>query len=141
MPLGRACEQTKLPLLGHRTAHGVSKEAATPEQELLRELEIGARIVRQDICCPIWADGDDGKTVTFNATRSLGDLGVACTGAAAPRRACCTPSGSSRVARCPTVQQRPNPAPDHFQDRLIVKAMGAEWCYYSPDLTPPDFFL
>ena len=36
---------------------------------------------------------------------------MACAGAAATRRTGCTPSGSSRVARCPTVQQIPNPAP------------------------------
>ena len=61
-------------------------------------------------CGPIWADGDDGQTVMVNAKRSLGDFGVACAGAAATRRTGCTPSGSSRVARCPTVQQIPNPA-------------------------------
>ena len=30
---------------------------------------------------------------------------------------------------------------DHFKDRLITKAVGVEWCSYSPALTPPDFFL
>ena len=84
MPFGRACEQTKVPQLGLNTARGGSIDAATPEQELLRELEFGARLVRQDICCPIWADGDDGKTATVNAKRSLGDFGVACTGVSTP---------------------------------------------------------
>ena len=111
MPFGRACEQPKVPLLGHNTAHEGSIDAATPEQELLRELEFGARLARQGICCPIWADGDDGKTATVNAKRSLGDFGVACTGVSTPRRTGCTPSGSGRVARCPTLQQRPNLAP------------------------------
>ena len=96
MPFGRACEQPKVPLLGHNTAHGGS---------------IGARLARQGICCPIWADGDDGKTATVNAKRSLDDFGVACTGVSTPRRIGCTPSDSGRVALCPTLQQRPNLAP------------------------------
>ena len=75
MPFGRPCAQPKVPLLGHNTAHGRSIDAATPEQELLRELEVGALLARQGICCPIWADGDDGQTVTVNATRSFGILG------------------------------------------------------------------
>ena len=30
---------------------------------------------------------------------------------------------------------------NRFQDRLIAKGMNIEWPPYSPDLTPPDFFL
>ena len=125
---------------GHRTAHGGSKEAATPEQELVRELEAGARLARHGICCPIWADGDNGQTATINVTRSLGDFGVACRGAAAPRRTDCTPSGSSKVARRPNVQQRPNPAPGPLPGPSDCQGNGRWVVFLLPGFDPTGLF-
>ena len=141
IPFGRACAQPKVPLVGHRTAHGESKEAATPEQELVCKLEVGARLARLGICCPIWADGDNGQTATINATRSLGILELPAQ--ALPPRA--EPAAHQVVSAewhvAPMCKRDQIRLRDHFQDRLLAKAMGVEWCPYSPALTPPDFFL
>ena len=107
----------------------------------MRELEVGARLVRQDICGPIWANDDDGQTATVNAKRSFGDFWVTCKGAAAPRRTGCTPSGFIRAARCPSVHQRRNPAPGPPPGPSDYQGSGRWVVFLLAGFDPPVFFL
>ena len=91
-------------------------------------------------CGPIWADGDDGQTVTVNAKRSLEILEWPAQ--ALPPRA--EPAAHQVVPAewhvAPLCNRYQIWLRDHFQDRLIAEGVGFEESSHLPDLTPPNFF-
>lgn len=102
-------------------------------------------ISAQGICGPIWVEDDDGRTATVTAARYRRIIGRFWTGLQTRYR------DRPDQLRNQWFQQDGAPAHraaetrswlrDRFQGRLIAKGEGNEWPPYSPDLTPPDFFL
>ena len=117
-----------------------AKRPLQPEQELVRKLEVGARLTPQGVAVPY------GRMVTTDWLWRLTQSGpyeiLEWPAQAPPPRA--EPAAHqvvpSRVARCPTVQQIPNPTPGPFPGASDCQGSGHWIVFLLAGFNPTGLF-